>query len=220
MKTLLGNGVYTISEAARLTRLQDSRVREWFRSRPGRTSGPLFKSDYESASEQKIISFFDLIEVFIAGQLRQAGVSMPTVRQAHKNLQALFTVGHPFCHQEICLHGKTVLTRGLDKHGEEEIRDALNSQKIFPEIIKPFLKSLDYHNMSQLAERWHIAEAVVINPAICFGQPIAERAGVPTRILSRSYFANGKDAGFVAQWFGVTTDDVNASVAFESSLAA
>jgi uncharacterized protein (DUF433 family) len=219
MISLLGNGVYSIPDAARFTRLETSRVREWFRGR-SKSKGPLFVSDYQEVTERKLLSFFDLIEVFIAGQLRQAKVTMPTVRKVHANLQQVFGVEHPFCHQEICLHGKTVLTRGLDQRGEEEIRDAVSRQKVFPEIIKPFLKSLDYDGASRLAAKWHIAHAVVINPQICFGQPVAERAGVPTRILAKSYSANGQDAGFVAQWFGVSTEDVNAAVAFESSLAA
>ena len=220
MIPLLGNGVYTIAEAASFTRLRSSRVREWFRGQPAKSKKPIFTSDYESISDQKLLSFFDLIEVFIAGQLRQATVSMQTVRKVHANLTDFLKVTHPFCHQELCLHGNTILTRGLDQHGQEEIRDALTRQKVFPDIIKPFLRNLDYNAASRLAEKWRIANAVVINPTICFGQPVAERVSIPTRILSKSYYANGQDAGFVAHWFNVSTDDVDAAVAFESSLAA
>ena len=220
MVTLLGHGVYSISDAARFTRLRSSRVREWFRGRPSKARDAVFTSDYDSLTEENLLSFFDLIEVFIAGQLRTANVSMQTVRKVHAALKKELQVNHPFCHRELLLSGKTVLTRGLDEHGAEEIRDALTRQKFFPAVIKPFLKSLDYDQATKLAEKWRIANSVVIDPEICFGQPIAEHAGIPTRILAKAYEANGQDAGFVAHWFDVSTEDVNAAVAFESSLAA
>ena len=60
---LLGNGVYSFSEAARYTGLRQSRIREWFRDKTD--GGTLFASDYGGSTEQKLISFHDLIEAFM-----------------------------------------------------------------------------------------------------------------------------------------------------------
>jgi hypothetical protein len=70
---MLGNGVYNLSEAARLTGLRPQRVREWFRGRAATAASPVFPGDYRLVGGHLAISFQDLVEVFIAGQLRTDG---------------------------------------------------------------------------------------------------------------------------------------------------
>lgn len=45
---------------------------------------------------------------------------------------------------------------------------------VFPDIIEPFLKQLDYDPDTHLARRWHIADGVVLNPGILLGKPVVE----------------------------------------------
>src|SRR5690349_2020617 len=81
MPTMLGKGVYDYREAALLTGLKQGRVREWFRVRPVKARRPpVFRSDYEPVDGNYAISFLDLIDVFVAGQLREHGVSLQTLR--------------------------------------------------------------------------------------------------------------------------------------------
>ena len=82
MPPILGHGIYNLPEAARLTRLRTSRVREWFTGRSlDQERKPVFKSDYDSVSGDRAISFLDLVELFIAGQLREQGVSLQSLRK-------------------------------------------------------------------------------------------------------------------------------------------
>jgi uncharacterized protein (DUF433 family) len=219
MVQVLGHGVYSFSDAARLTRLRTARVREWFLPRQsGRAA--VFESDYSGETEESIISFLDLIEVFVAGQLRDRGISLQRVRKVHATLSIQLKTDHPFCRKEIRTKGKAVFAVGLDERGRDEIFEVLTRQKVFPQIIRPFLKSLDYHSESLLASRWKIARGIVVNPQICFGQPIVESAGIPTGILSNAYRANGRDVGAVAKWYGLSTEEVKAAVRFERKIAA
>jgi uncharacterized protein (DUF433 family) len=220
MTAILGNGVYSFSEAAKLTRLRIPRVREWFRGRGDGSRKPVFHSDYRELSEHDLISFLDLIEVFIAGQLRSRGVALQTIRNVHRTLQEELAAGHPFCRRELYTFGKRVFTHGLDPAGRVEITDVLTKQRVFPEVIQPFLRSLDYDNATAMARRWRIAPKVVVNPEICFGQPIVEAAGVPTSVLFRSFRANSEKSEIVADWFGVSREDVIAAVEFERGHAA
>ena len=82
------------------------------------------------------------------------------------------------------------------------------------------MEKIDYDNVTKLAIRWHIADSVVIDPTIRFGKPVIEEIGMSTKILRNSYDANGEDADFVAEWFGVENRHVVAAVNFENSLAA
>src|SRR5262245_26482350 len=98
MQTVLGRGVYTIPQAASLVGLTRRRVREWFRGRrsdPGHR--PVFQSDYKPIDTFFAISFHDLIDVYVAGQLRESGVSLPTVRRVYDRLARELKTAHPFC---------------------------------------------------------------------------------------------------------------------------
>jgi uncharacterized protein (DUF433 family) len=219
--SILGNGVYTFPEAAKLVGLRAARIREWFRGRESQDSRkPVFQSDYPSVDGQFAISFHDLVDVFVAGQLREYGVPLQTLRKIYAKMQDRFRVTHPFCRQELLTDGKAVFALGLDTAGQEEIIDVLTRQKVFPRIILPFLKRIDYEGATKLAARWRIADMVVVDPQVCFGKPIVEAAGITTAILSAAYHANGRNAELVADWFNVHPSHVLAAARFEGQLAA
>jgi len=214
----LGYGVYTHSEAAKLTGLKISRVREWFRFQLDRPE-PMLRSHYEKADGERVISFLDLVDVFVAGQLREHGVSLQNLRKVYKKLSIDLDSLHPFSRQELLSDGKTVFSRGLTAKGQEQIREVLTGQGVFPHIIRPFLKQIDYDYATSLALRWHFNKDVVLDPTIYFGQPIVEEIGIPTYILSNAYRANNADANKVAAWYKIQPSQVLAAVHFESSLA-
>jgi uncharacterized protein (DUF433 family) len=215
---LIGQGVYGISEAARLTGLKPSRVREWFRGRPPRGTKPVFHSDYPPVGGDFAVSFHDLVEVYVSGRLRDHGVSLQTLRKVHGRMKKDLQSDHPFCRQELLSDGKVVFARNVDEAGREELAEVLTGQKVFPQIILPFLKRIDYERL--LARRWRIAERVVVDPAICLGKPTVQGIGIATAILAASYQANGEDAEAVAGWYDVHADDVSAAVRFERGQAA
>ncbi len=144
MCAMLGRGVYSLSEAARLTGLKPPRVREWFCGRPSdHDRKPVFRSDYQSVEGDRAISFHDLIELFIAGQLRDYGVSHQRLRRVHKQLQQDLKTRHPFCRREILTRHGQVFTRGLDEQGRQEVIEVMTRQRVIPEILLPFLKRID-----------------------------------------------------------------------------
>lgn len=221
MTTILGNGVYGLSEAARLTRLKTSRLREWFREETNRPSrSRVFVSDYQDLAGGKAISFLDLIEVFVAGQLREHGVSLQTLRKVRQALKHDLGTKHPFSRQEVRSNGRTVFTIGLDDDGRSEMIDVLNRQRVFAEILLPFLKTIDYDRVSKLASKWSIAKGVVVDPRICFGKPIVADVGIKTSVLANAYTVNDEDAEAVADWYDVLPEHVMDAVRFERSFAA
>lgn len=217
----IGHGVYSLAEASRLTGLRSQRAREWFLGRPSeQLRKAFFAGDYPSVLGDRAISFHDLIELFVAGQLRDHGVSLQSLRKVHRQLQKELGVRHPFCRREVLSDGKKVFTLGLDALGQHEMIEILSRQRVFAEILLPFLKRIDYDEATQLARRWMIARMVVIDPAICLGKPIVEPVGIATAILASAYDANGQNAEAVADWYGVHSSHVLAAVDFERNLAA
>ncbi len=218
---ILGHGVYSLPDAAKLTRLKPQRVREWFTGRRGtRARASVFQSDYPALGGDRAISFHDLIELFIAGQLRDHGVSLQNMRKVYERLQADLGTRHPFCRREIMTRDGQVFLFGLDPRGREEMIEVLTRQRVFPDILLPFLERMDYDEATEMAKRWCIADLVVIDPTICLGKPIIKGVGISTAVLAASYEANGHDAELVADWFRVHSKHVFAAVEFERNLAA
>jgi len=218
---VVGRGVYSIAEAARLTRLRTPRVREWFRGREStsRIFRPVFQSDYPVVHEEFAISFLDLIELFIGGKLRDAGISLPKLRRNYRELRKDFG-DHPFSTRQVYVGGKQIFTRGLDDEDTGSVIDAVTRQHYFDRIILPFLERIDYDEATKMAARWRIADLVTIDPAIRFGRPVVGDTGITTSTLRRAFYPNGEDAAFVASWFGVEERHVIAAVDFEDGLAA
>ena len=221
MSVILGHGIYNLPEAARLTRLRTSRVREWFTGRSvDQERKAVFKSDYDSVDGDRAISFLDLVELFIAGQLREQGVSLQSLRKVRAQLQKDLKTPHPFCRREVLSDGKRVFTLGLDPDGEREMIEVLTRQRVFVDVLLPFLKRIDYDSVTKLASKWSIADKIVIDPTICLGKPIVEEVCIRTTILASAYEANDRDAELVAEWYGLLPAHVLAAVDFERSIAA
>lgn len=216
---MLGRGLYTFPEAGRLAGLRSARVRDWFVGR-GKSVEAVFVADFAPVDGDYAISFHDLVDAHIAGHLRESGVSLQTIRQVYNHLKSDFATEHPFCRREMRTDGKNVFLRGLDSQGREEILEALTKQRVFPDIIRPFLKRLDYSAVTKLAERWHIAEGVLLDPQIGFGKPVIESDGIATEILASAYYANGDDANLVASWYDIDPRKVLQAVEFEQRLVA
>jgi uncharacterized protein (DUF433 family) len=215
---VLGKGVYSLAEAAKLTQLHDSRVRAWFSTQEDRTRR-VFESDYPTAGGDIAISFLDLIEVFIVGRLRQATppVSLQHIRKVQKKLSIDTGASHPFCVKEI-YHGRgKIFTRSFNDESGALV-EALTNQGYINEVIMPFLKKIEYDEITSLARLWHIAEGVVVDPERCFGKPIVEEVGIATRVLASAYEANSRDEIRVADWYEIEPRHVMAAVGFESGI--
>ena len=218
---ILGNGVYNLTDAAKLTGLRRARVKQWFE---GRTSDPVprpvFKSDYESVNGDLAISFLDLVELNIGGQLREKGLTLRFIRRIHAELQKEWNTKHPFCRKQFRTDGRRLFACDLDDNERGTVVDVDSRQQLFDTIVLPFLAKIDYDSATSVARKWYIAPSIVVDPTICFGKPIVEATRISTNVLATSYYANGQDAEMVARWFNVKEEQVLAAVSFENKLAA
>jgi uncharacterized protein (DUF433 family) len=216
----IGLGIYDLREGARLTRLDAKRVRRWFVPPPSEANRrPILTADYKVKGDTAI-SFLDLIDLFVFGNLRQNGVPLQTLRKVYARLQRDTGQKHPFALNRLATDGAEVFLRVADADGRDQLVEILTKQMVFPEIIEPFLKQLDYDPDTHLARRWRIADGVLLNPALSLGKPVVDGVFVKTDVLADAYRANDKDADAVARWYNVSPEDVLTAVRFEASLAA
>jgi uncharacterized protein (DUF433 family) len=219
VKTLVGTGSYGIPEASRFARVNVRTASRWIAGTGDDRRGRLFKTDLPSVGHRHAVSFLDLVDLLVVGRFRDEGVSFQTVRRVYARLRESLDTPHPFSHRRLLTDGTTIFMQTLDQVGDEHLHEVLTGQKAMPEILKPYLKQIEYADDTQTAARWNIAPGVVLDPARAFGKPIIASEGTTTFVLARAYWANGEDAELVADLFDVSPESVHQAVAFEGEFA-
>ena len=204
----LGTGIYRIADVARYTGVHANTLRSWFNSRK------LFVPDFAPVAGATCVSFLDMLDSRVASFFRKSGVNMPVVRKAYENLKGKLETEHPFCHKDVYTDGKSIIYETAEDLRDRKLLDAVDSQQLFRKI-KGYLKQIEFHQVSRVAERWLIASGVVIDPRIAMGQPVVTGTGVTTWTLNCAYNANDLDAEFVGGMYNVSASQVKDAVAFE-----
>jgi len=214
---ILGSGLFTYAMAGSLTRLRPGRVKDWFTTNE---RGQFIHGDYEGVvSGAGSISFLDLIDVLVAGTLRENGLSLQRVRKVYNEVRK--TSGpHPFARNELLTDGKLVFLREHLSKRYVRLLDVLNRQQVFDNFIYPYLRNVAYDEATRLAVEWRIREGVVVNPRIALGRPVVAGTGVTTNSIQRAFAANNERHGLVAAMFGIQEEQVRLAVEFESRMAA
>lgn len=210
----LGVGLYSVPEAARLVKLSSGQIRRWIDPQKGVVQRALF-------SEERTITFSELMELHFVRMFREEGVSLQTIRRAAKTAAHQFQCPYPFTVHRFDTDGRTIFATLLQAEQKDSlIEDLKRGQYVFETIIRPFFKKLEYHQDDAI-RFWPLSQTgrVVLDPQRHFGKPIDAPTGVPTETLYLATKA-GDEPSTVATWFNVPDAAVTAAVTFEKSLAA
>jgi uncharacterized protein (DUF433 family) len=224
---LIGRGVYSLAEAARLTRIPPKRIRRWMEGYSFRSSGkwrkspPIVASTLGRNAGPLALTFSDLIEVRFLEAFLQHGVSWSSVRVAAKRAEEILKTSHPFSTKTFRTDGRYILAEIAGVDGVTELLNLVKNQYEFAKVMPVLFAGLDFDD-SESPERWWPMtrkKLVVIDPARAFGAPIVNIGGVPTAVLAQSVVANGTER-MTAQIFDVPPRAVRHAVEYERSLAA
>lgn len=225
--SFIGTGVYPLRQAARLSGAKPASVRRWLLGyrRKGQDYPPIWTP--ELAKEdlgEPVVSFRDLLELRLVTAFENHGVSLRVIRATAEYARMQFKTDYPLTTKRFLTDGRTIFMEAVKAAPtDEELLEVPKRQLVFSEIIRPSLYAgIEYEGVR--ARRWYPLgedrKTVVLDPGIQFGAPIIAKTGIPTDILHASYLAEGKDRKAVARVFGVTVQQVDAAVRFESKLAA
>jgi uncharacterized protein (DUF433 family) len=222
VSSLVGTGIYTVPDAARLSKVSSRRIRYWLQraESEGSDRPRPWTGQHRPIDDKIVLGFLDLQEVRFVDAFLKAGVSWRVLRRAHEIAKSRYGTEHPFCRRQFATDGKHIIER-ISKDTEVEFEEVVFGQKVFPKVVAPFLRDLKFAPDGQIAEWWPLGteRRVVLDPNRHFGQPIVFKSGVRTEIL---YLAvkNGASEDEVAEWFEVERKDVQDAVEFEKRLAA
>lgn len=222
----LGLGIYTLSEAARLTGVSPQRIRRWLLGYKynyqgeSHTRGPIFRGQIAPFESKLELGFRDLLEIRVVDAFADAGVGLPTIRKALDRASVLMSSDHPFSTASFRTDGRAIFLELQDDGSEPLLVDILKEQYAFKKIIEPSFKNLDFSG-GEAVRWWPLSRqrSVVLDPTIAFGQPISSPSGVPTLALANAVKTEGTVQRAAAA-FRVGSDEVKDAVEFEMRLAA
>ncbi len=223
---LVGIGLYTIPEAARLTGVSTQRIRGWLKGykypiKSGKKEGkPVWRSDIEKIDGIYGLSFLDLMEVKMINAFLEKGVKWKTIREAAQKACEMFRNNHPFTLRRFQTDGNRIFTELLTKEEKERLLDLNKEQFVAKDIVEQSFKDLEFDENKQVA-RWYPEKnkIIVVDPQRAFGAPILYDEGIPTFVLATAFHAQ-KSYDEVAEWYAIKPAMVKAAVEFEERLAA
>lgn len=227
---LLGIGVYTIPEAAMLSKVSTRTIRRWVGGYSYQRSGglphlspPIWRQQIPPRDGEIALSFRDLLEVRFVSFFRKAGVSWKKIRVAAECAEEMVRDSHPFSTKRFKTDGKSIYAEIAERTGEDSLIDLATRQYELKAVTDPFLfGGIEFEATGIAPVRWWpLGEdrRVVIDPRRSFGQPICHPESVPTSVLARAFEAE-RSVEVVSRWHGVDVASVEDAVEFENSLRA
>lgn len=219
---LIGSGLYTPSQVARLTGARTREVGRWlfgYHGGSGKFHPPLWTSQIQDSSE-RAVGFRDLMEFRVVTAFMRHGVPLRTIRLAIRAAQETFATPYPFTANRFLTDGRSVFYEALNR--DIHLTDLLKKQIVFDEIIRPSLYSGIEFDADGFAQRWFPvarSRTVVLDPELSFGRPSLTSSGVPTEIVAAAFDAERSKQRVAAQ-FDIPIADVAAALRFERQLLA
>jgi uncharacterized protein (DUF433 family) len=215
----LGRGLYTLPQAARLLGANVNSLKWWTGDREG--SEPVVAREF---ADEGIVTFAELMELHFVKLFRGEGLSLQTIRKCAARAATRFQTRHPFSVKRFDTDGRDVFATLIDEETDREIvQELVHGQLVFPQIIRPFFRKLDYRREREVERFWPLDKKgrIVLDPLRRFGAPIDCETGMPVETIVEALNAgDGQDARAVARWFDIPLEAVEAARQFESSLAA
>ena len=223
MDRLIGLGIYSIPEAARLTKVPNNTIYRWIRGykytsdENVKQMDPLWTRDIPEIDGENAVSFYDLLEIRFINAFRIAGVSWKFIREAALKAQEVFDTTHPFITQKFRTDGKHIFSSFIENNSNLTL-DLNNANYAMEKIIEPSLyKGIEFES-NQVA-RWYPYKnkKIVIDPERAFGRPILNESGIATNILYAAFKAE-KNEKRVAEWYNIDIASVKSAIEYEKGL--
>jgi uncharacterized protein (DUF433 family) len=221
---LVGVGLYTPAEAARLLHVPAPKISRWLRGHRahGRDYEPLWRPQVDLDDGRIFLGFRDLMEVRIADKFINEGLSAQRVRSAIQLARTLIGGDRPLSTDRFRTDGREIFLRVVetDEHGEERERllNLFRRQYEFKQIIEPLLRTIGFDAKGVPSLWWPLGKRgnIVVDPARSFGQPIDAETRVPTKVLaSAGQYQGIPDA---ARAYEVPEAAVRRAMEFEAGL--
>ena len=209
MKTMLGSGIYTVSEAALYARVSSRMMSRWlFGSGNNR---PVVQPQF--IAQDKLVSFLDLVQTLAIRELRmQCRLALPKFRQAIEVARDKFGLQYPFAMKNYTfLWEDKIVIQPAEKQFVEASGKHMGN-RLLP-FIEKYLDDLSFDEADGLATAYRpfkfAGVSIEMRPSIRFGEPL-----LPSGYTARTIWESIRVEGGIratAEAFGIPEVEVDAA---------
>ena len=222
---LVGIGLYTPAEAARLINVAPSKIIRWLRGyvAKGAEYARLWRPQVELLDDDRVyLGFRDLMEARVANAFIRDGIlSAQKVRRAIEIARDMVGEEHPLSTMRFQTDGRRVFLQLGEEEEDARVIDLFRQQFAFRELIEPSLRHIEF-DIGGRPSRWYPkgkTAGIVVDPKYSFGRPIEVTSGIPSQILAAAASAEGSIQAAARAW-RVRPAAIRHAVAFERGLPA
>ncbi|WP_343058473.1 hypothetical protein [Microvirga mediterraneensis] len=214
---LIGIGLYTPAEAARLVQVSSAKILRWLRGHEisGKHYDPLWEPQVDLGDQGIALGFRDLMEIRVASAFIERGLSAQKVRLAIQRARKIIGDERPLSTSRFRTDGRSVFLQIVTEEGETQLIDLFKNQYTFREVMERSLSNIEFGDDGAPARWWVLgkAKSIVIDPARSFGRPIEAETSVPAEVLAAAAEAEGSIEAAARGW-DVPVRAVKRAVAF------
>jgi len=226
--TYIGKGIYTLTSAAKLLGIEQSRIRRWIK---GYTYSknlecysrkPLVETEFEYEPNDLIISFLDLTELLFIKSFIQHGISVQKIRKAAMAASNLLNTSHPFAIKKMFTDGKSIFAKIAQEDNDYSLLDLLAKQYQIREIIEPTLyERIDFDRYNFAEKWWPLGKNkdIVLDPSRNMGQPILNKFNIRTNLIYELHNTN-HSIEEISDWYELDKSSIKTAIDFENGLVA
>ena len=218
---LIGVGLYTPAQAARLTGIGAGKIARWLRGHQagGVSYEALWQSQVDLEDGHVYLGFRDLMETRVVDAFIRHGISARSIRRAIRIAQDQLGIDHPLSTRRFRTDGRTIFIDVCNEDGTTSLIDLFRSQYAFRQIIEPSLKNIEFDSMGAPARWWPLGREsrILVDPGRSFGRPIEAVSGIPAELLANAVEAEGSVEAAARAW-DVPVASVRRALAFHDRL--
>ena len=184
-------GIFTAAEVALFAKLHRSTVQRWF------FSNHMGKAVITpSGPDGRTLSFLDLVQAMAVRAIRrEEKVPLPKIREAVHRAEVDYGLTHIFArlHQTVLFMGE-IFVYPEGQEAPVQITGKRPHQLAIRHLVEPYQRDLafDASGLAKFFTAFRFADqAVVIDPAIRFGEPFVQSCGYSARTLYEAVLSEG-----------------------------
>jgi len=216
----LGNGVYTVTEIARILRIPAQKVRRWIIKYWDGELGRVYEQNYSwSIGDNKAVGFHTLVEFYVMVQFAEAGANIRQILTAHQILAKKHLTIFPFAIKEVLDNISTDRKKIFLKQGED-VLTLDGTKQLNLDFIKMFLRKLDFDNEMLASRLWPLGKSkeIVCDPHHRFGQPVIKGTNIQAEAIYRMYLAK-EPVKSIAALYDISSVEIKHAIEFCKSAA-
>ncbi|MBC6400596.1 MAG: DUF433 domain-containing protein [Ekhidna sp.] len=212
-KPKIGEGVYAVSDIAKILRLPYSKVKYTMETYlKGKFSADIdYKYAFEMDDKFYAVNFYALIEISVFYLLQDKNVKSKKIMEAHTTLAKVYDTPYPFIKKAVYTDGGQIF------FGDDSpmIVADKSLQLAFHQFLEPYCAKIKF-DKSDLATKYYPIgkdKHVVVKPENQFGQPVIEGTNIIPEVIYDLY-SGGDSINLIASLYDLSIEQISDAIEY------